>query len=87
MRNLSRVTDSGSMLNSISKRMTVVAGALALLVVRPVVERRNRRKPRPPRPRNRPPRRLALVAPNLPLKTSLQCWSPEAQLSSSRMAR
>ena len=34
MRNLSRVTDSGSMLNSISKRMTVVAGALALLVVR-----------------------------------------------------
>ena len=34
MRYLSRVTDSGSMLNSISKRMTVVAGALALLVVR-----------------------------------------------------
>ena len=32
MRNLSRVADSGSMLNSISKRMTVVAGALALLV-------------------------------------------------------
>lgn len=28
------MTDSGSMLNSISKRMTVVAGALALLVVR-----------------------------------------------------
>ena len=33
MRNLSRVSDSRSMLNSISKRMTVVAGALALLVV------------------------------------------------------
>ena len=33
MRNLSRMSDSGSMLNSISKRMTVVAGALALLVV------------------------------------------------------
>ena len=32
MRNLSRVADSGSMLNSISKRMTVVAGARALLV-------------------------------------------------------
>ena len=33
MRKLSRVSDSRSMLNSISKRMTVVAGALALLVV------------------------------------------------------
>lgn len=33
MRNLSRMSDSGSMLNSISKPMTVVAGALALLVV------------------------------------------------------
>ena len=87
MRNLSRVTDSGSMLNSISKRMTVVAGALALLVVR-ACSGTEESAQAPASPTSEPASTAASASSARPSSENIApVLDPEAQLSSSRMAR